>query len=314
VLPDYITFSAPIPVAERLLESLPSPWTTKRSVSAFYEETRRCGGVTVSMPADPNAAARVEVSGNGCRELEAAQAVTNWQAFLARLLREKAKFTRLDAALDDHTELLCIDIIITACEERRVVSRFREINFHPKMDASTGETTGRGVSFGTRGSRTYIRIYDKALQQRVPGPWVRVEIETRKEQAHRLAEVIVKHGAQAVPPLLLNYLDFKERGPAKRRNRLKTASWWTAFLGTTERRRLETAPRNVSLESTHNWLIQGVSSSFARVHDSDMGDRLVVEMLAHGRQKLKGKSIGAIKSQAEPVTKPPQKRSARDAN
>lgn len=198
---DYLTFTAPVPVAEWLLNGLNSPWTSKRSLSAFYEETRRCGGVTVSMPGNPNAAARVEVSGDGCRELEAARAMTDCQPFLDRLLREGATFTRLDYALDDLTGLLCMEQIVACCQEKRVVSRFKEISFHPKVNASTGETTGAGVSLGGRGSRTYLRLYDKSLQMHVPGHWIRAEIETRKERAHNLVKPIARDGVQVVPPL-----------------------------------------------------------------------------------------------------------------
>jgi len=294
MFPDYLTFSVPVAVAERLLGSLRSPWTTKRSVSASYEETRRCGGVTVSMPADPNAAARVEVSGNGCRELEAAGAVTDWQAYLAWLLREGARFTRCDYARDDQAGRLCLDTIIACCKEHRVVSRFREIDLHPKMDASTGAEIGNGVTFGVRGSETYIRIYDKALQMGVPGHWIRVELETRKDKAHRLVRAITQDGAQAVPPVLLGCLDFKVQGTAKKRNCWKSEPWWTTFLGTAERSRLGTAPRNVSLENKKRWLMQCVSPTFALVHDSGMGNRLVEEMLAHGRQKLRYSAAEAI--------------------
>ena len=294
MLLDYLTFRVPVAVAERLLGSLHSPWTTKRSVSASYEETRRCGGVTVSMPADPNAAARVEVSGNGCRELEAAGAVTDWQAYLAWLLREGARFTRCDYARDDQAGRLCLDTIIACCKEHRVVSRFREIDLHPKMDASTGAEIGNGVTFGVRGSETYIRIYDKALQMGVPGHWIRVELETRKDKAHRLVQAIAKDGAQAMPPVLLSYLDFKVQGTAKKRNCWKSEPWWTTFLGTAERSRLGTAPRNVSLENKKRWLMQCVSPTFALVHDSDLGEGLSEGMLAHGRQKLRYSAAEAI--------------------
>lgn len=294
MFPDYLTFSVPVPVAERLLESLHSPWTSKRSLSTSYEEMRRCGGITVSMPADPNAAARIEVSGNGCRELEAAGAVTDWQAYLACLLREEAKFTRCDYALDDQVGLLCMDTIIACCKESRVVSRFREITFHPKVDANTGAEIGNGVSFGVRGSKTYIRIYDKAMQQGDSGHWIRVELETRKDKAHSLVQAIAQGSAQAVPPRLLSYLDFKVQGTAKKHNCWKSEPWWAGFLGTAERRSSGTAPRNVSLESQHGWLMKYTATTFALVHDSGMGKRLITEMLAHGRQKLRYSAAEAI--------------------
>ncbi len=303
MFPDYLTFSVPLPVAEWLLGSLTSPYMSKRSPSSTYEEVRRCGGVSISVPANPNAEARVEVTGDGCRELEAAGTVAHWPTFLRSLLNDGARFTRFDFAIDDQIGLLNLDHIITACEEGRVVSAYKSVDFRPKLDGTTGQIIGRGVTFGTRGSESYVRIYDKELQQAVPGHWIRVELETRKERAQALAEAIAKRGAQVVPPILLSYLNFKVQGRDKRRCRWKTESWWTTFLGTTRRRRLEVAPRNVSLEKTYRWLIRSVAPAFARVYDSGIGEQLITQMLAHGRSRLNRIPATATRSEAEPAAK-----------
>ena len=306
MFPDYLTFTVALPIAEWLLGLLNSPYTTKRSVSSFYEEVRRCGGVSVSVPVNSEGMARVEVSGNGCRELEAAGAVTRWPPFLRSLLNDGARFTRFDFAIDDQTSLLSLDQIITGCEEGRVVSAYKSVDFRPKLDGITGQIIGRGVTFGTRGSESYIRIYDKALEQNLAGHWIRVELETRKERAQALAKAIAKQGTQVVPPILLGYLDFKVRGTAERRCRWKTEGWWTTFLGTARRCRLEVAPRNVSMENTYRWLIRSVAPAFARVHDSGIGEQLITQMLAHGRMKLKRTPAEVVKTEVEPAAKAEQ--------
>ena len=117
MFPDYLTFTVALPIAEWLLGLLNSPHTTKRSVSSIYEEVRRCGGVSVSVPVNSEGLAYVVVSGNGCRELEAAGAVTHWPTFLRHLLSDGARFTRFDFAIDDQTGLLSLDRIITVCKE-----------------------------------------------------------------------------------------------------------------------------------------------------------------------------------------------------
>ena len=300
MLLDYLVFNAPVSTAKCLLDTLPGPWSSKASPTVAYQQIQRCGGVSLSIPTHQAAPIHVNVTGKGCRELEAA-GMTDWRAVIGGLLDGGAKFSRIDFALDDHpangeTGLLDLDEMIAACQGRRAVLHYRSIDLHPKLDPITGTVIGRGISFGNRQSDTCIRIYDKALQLGVPGHWIRVELEAHGQRAQALAKSLVKTGAGIVPSVLLGYLDFKEAGQTSRRSRQKSWAKWTAFLGTTQRCRLEVAPRNVSRDNTYHWLIRHVSPSFARLHDGGMGDKLVQEMLTEGRMKLQSRAIRSPKA------------------
>ena len=286
MFPDYLVFNAPAAVVSCLFDGHPDPWTSRISTSIFYTEVKRCGGISVSMPSRRNAPVHVEVKAKGCREMEALGIVTDWQEFFVSMIERDAIFSRLDCAVDDETGLLSIDEIITACQEARAISRYKTIDFWPKLNGRTGAIIGRGATFGYRKSLTYIRIYDKALEQRLTGHWIRVEVEAKKRQAQALAKAIAQNGPNVIPAFLLHCLRFVEPNQMCRRDRQVTAAWWTKFLGTETSFRLETAPRNVSRDTNYDWLIRSAGPSFAKHYDNGMGQRLTDEMLASGRLKL----------------------------
>lgn len=300
MFPDYLVFNAPACVVSWLLERHEWHWTSKISTSVFYTEIRCCGGITLSIPTHSSAPVHVSVTGNGCRELQAAGIVTDWQKFFVSMIEGGAKFSRLDCAIDDKALLLDIDEIIAACEEARVSSHYQAIDPRVKLDRATGAVIGKGVTFGQRESLTYIRIYDKALEQHVPGHWIRVEIEAKKKRAQELAKAIAEKGADVVPAYLLSCLRFRERGQTCRHDRQTTAVWWTKFLGTVKSFRLEAEPRNRSQDANYRWLIRGAGPSFTKYYDGGMGQQLIDEMLAAGRLKQTQQSEMRAESKKPP--------------
>lgn len=306
MFPDYLVFNAPACVVSWLLERHEWHWTSKISTSVFYTEIRCCGGITLSIPTHSSAPVHVSVTGNGCRELQAAGIVTDWQKFFVSMIEGGAKFSRLDCAIDDKALLLDMDEISAACTEGRVSSRYQVINPQGSLNGVTGAVTGRSITFGQRKSLTYIRIYDKSLEQHVTGHWIRVEVEAKKKRAQELAKAIAEKGADVVPAYLLSCLRFREKGQTCRRDRQATAAWWTKFLGTVKRFQLEAAPRNTSQDVTYHWLIRSAGPPFTKLHDGGMGQRLVDEMLAAGRlkQTQQAGKRAQSKKPPKPVVKP----------
>jgi len=291
-------------VKEWIQSCLRGPWIGIDHAPYQYTHTLKCGGVSILTDKPGSDNIRLVISGGGCRELEGAGAVSSWPAFLARLLSVNAKFSRLDAAIDDHDGVLSMDTILLCCKEGRVVSRYNKIMPLEEMCSTTGLVKGREVQFGERSSKTLIRIYDKALKEQVAGHWIRVELETHDEKAQALAQALTQTVAEGkedvVPATLLGCVDFKVRGSAERRERWTTEAWWTRFLGTTERFHLETAPRNESLEKSYYWLLRIVSRVFAMVYYSGSYPALIEDMLEQGRQKWDAKLAKDARKQQKP--------------
>lgn len=202
----------------------------------------------------------VEVTGQGCRQLEAEGMIDNpapeyamvggWQTFLANIIDLGGKTTRLDVAIDDRDGLVPMGFVQAAIEEGRVSSRFRQGRVYVDYDLSTGAGGGTTAYFGSAQSQMFVRIYNKAAEQSLAADvhWTRVELQARKERAAQLAEQIVKHGMGCVVAVLSNYLDFKEPGQGDtNRTRQVSASWWSEFLATAEKLRLSVAPARKTL-------------------------------------------------------------------
>lgn len=287
-------------VTEWIKRSLPEPWIALDFAPGRYTRTLRCGSVSILTDAPNTESIHLLISGRGCRELEKAGLAMDWPGFIARLLRVEANFTRLDAAIDDQQRVLSMDKIIGCCREGRVVCRYGKILPTEERHDTTGAVIGQMVAFGKRSSDTSIRIYDKALERGVSGHWVRVEMRCLNAKAQVLAEAVAAGGGDVVPGILLGCLNFKERGTSSRRERWPTTDWWTQFLGTNERFRLEVAPRSGSLEKRYNWLIRQVSCVFATVHDSGQHETLIEDMLSRGRQKRDGEPIRATRKRQGP--------------
>lgn len=300
---DYVQCTISDPsgaVKEWIQGSLRGPWIGLDQSYYKYTHTFECGGVTMNLDKPGSDNIRLVIKGKGCRELEGAGAMTGWSEFLARLLRADAKFSRLDAAIDDHDGVLSMDTILLCCKEGRVVSRYNKIMPYEPRCLTTGRIIGRGASFGERGSTTTIRIYDKAMKEQTGDHWMRVEMEAHDEKAQALAQSIAEGIRDVVPRTLLGCLDFKVRGSTKRRERWATEEWWTRFLGTTERFHLETAPCDESLEKSYHWLMHQVCRAFAVVHDSAAYPALIEDLLKQGRQKRDAKLTKAAQKQQKP--------------
>ena len=280
-------------VIEWIKRNLTGPWTLQDYAYGRYTRTLRCGGVTLLTDAPHDEGIHLIATGQGCRELERAGLVEDWPDFIARLLRADGNFTRIDAAIDDRDGALCMDEMFRCYQEGRIVCRYGTLIQSEERDDVTGAVKGRMLKLGKRGSLTSIRIYDKGLEQKVSHHWIRVELETHDAKAQELAKAIAEQGGGVVPEVLLGCLAFKERGTTDRRERWPTAKWWTRFLDTEECFRLQTAPRNGSLEQLYHWLIRQVSRALATLHDSGLYPTLWDDLLAQGRLKRDGRTVKA---------------------
>ncbi len=301
---DYVQCTISDPsgaVKEWIQGSLRGPWIGLDHVPYQYTHTLKCGGVSIFVDDPSNDKIRLVIKGEGCRELEGAGAMTSWAEFLARLLRVDAKFSRLDAAIDDHDGVLSMDTILLCCKEGRVVSRYNKIMPLEPLCLTTGQVTGRGAAFGERGSETLVRIYDRGMKEQTANLWVRVELEAHDKKAQALAQAIAEGREDVVPRTLLACINFKVKGSTERRERWATEEWWTRFLGTTERFHLETAPCDESLEKSYHWLMHQVCRAFAVVHDSAAYPALIEDLLKQGRQKRDAKLTKAAQKRQKPM-------------
>ena len=142
------------------------------------------------------------------------------------VLLQGGKFTRLDVAID--TDQVHISEIDAAVRYGNLVSRSQKRDYR-------GSYGGEGftIYIGSRSSSRFIRIYDKAAEQKVEGVWTRCEVEFKAKQAQRAAD----HIASGTDPraLIVSSLDFRDSSADSNISRCPQLPWWSAWVGSVKR-------------------------------------------------------------------------------
>lgn len=207
-----------------------------------------------------------------CLEWEAANLV-------AGALANGAKFTRIDIARDDQAGILNLETIVSKLREWEVQTRWQSwsrIESH-----SRGAPGGQTVYIGNRASGGFLRIYDKAAQTQTAGHWIRVELELKQDKAVAMSKLIAKRDFD-FSNVLYDHIRFLEPCTGHRR-RWPDSPWWTDFLGTCERCKLELPKYEIGLEDVQNWFENTCTSALYLLKETGTD---VQEILAKGREKF----------------------------
>jgi phage replication initiation protein len=231
-------------------------------------------GVTVLHGGRPEMGVHVEVSGAGCRQLEAEGVVECWQQFIARCLAFNGRFGRIDVAIDDRAGLLDMQQIEGAAWRGRC--KGRQVLRDTDRD---GVELGHTIYFGSRESDTFCRLYDKRLEQRAKGAtddshWVRAELELKSERAHALAQVLAAGDLMAtVAGVLRSHLVFVEPTADTHRERWPVCEWWLRFLAEAEKVKLKLKPAEglLTIQRAHRWLTVAAGPVLAALMEHQQG-------------------------------------------
>ena len=248
-------------------------WSVMEYPFYGYGSGVRCGGVVVLWDGHrEDMGVHVQVTGSGCRELEA-RGLADWRGWFRDRFNAGAKFTRVDHAFDDRDGLLDLERMTTDFKAGLLVSRFNSFAPIQEFDGA-GNLTADGFNLGKRAQDTSVCVYDKALEQRqklrgsktvdadayaeklkeLEGHWVRLELRSRNVRADLLVGAIIQQGFTAVASVLRGYMEFKQSGTQSQKTRWGMAPWWFEFVGWAEKARLTVAPLVKQLEQSMAWL------------------------------------------------------------
>lgn len=293
---DWLGFSfpdgtGPEEVAERLG---PEGWSVMPRGWLGYRQGLVRGNCRILFDGAEGMGVHVEVSGQGCRELEGGGIVQDWQTFLGGLLEAGASVSRLDVAVDDFAGHVRLDRVVEGIESGTVVSRYRTWKLETSGSLGDSGSQGRTVYFGSAQSDTRVRIYDKLREQigrgvpaeSLPESWVRVELQARDAKAESMARLLVERGVSVIGPVLRALLDFKEAGTCAQRERWASTAWWSAFLGSLEKVRLTVAGVVRTAAHVYGWLRKQIAPALAVVWALSGGETAVLsELVEHGRER-----------------------------
>jgi len=209
------------------------------------------------------------------------QVLTTPVGLLKRVVEREGKFTRIDIAFDDLDGLLDIDEIYEKLLLGDVVTRWRRVARIEGHVMGDGGKTGYTINVGSRVSESFLRIYDKLLEQMAKKQdvsgidhWVRVELELKGEKADVFGRIIVDTSAfedgrtagELCAELLLGMVDFKDKNEGeKNKSRWQTSTWWEEFVRTTSKLKLSIPKDKRTLQDSKNWLEKFVSSTMSMI-------------------------------------------------
>lgn len=175
----------------------------------------------------------LEMSGKGCRAFESL-GHGNWDYLFDTVRAGDNKITRLDVAFDDLTGVIDIDHLYRETMNLNFVSKFEN------WEVTVG-TKGCTINHGSKSSEVYIRIYDKAKEQKLKdgSHWVRIELQLRGDRAYEFINNGYDLGVK-FSGVMNNYLRYVTPCEDSNKRRWKTADYWQSLLETSEKIKLYT--------------------------------------------------------------------------
>lgn len=282
------------------------PWVYEQKFRNGYPEHYFWNNITISFGADnerwydnPDKTRKdmgicVNFSGQGCRAFETEggdwlflfkrfQGDIPWAAVhespvdFCRVFKKDRRFnvTRLDLAFDDHSDYLDIYRIKMDVEERNYISKATYVDY-TWSDDQMDDIQGLSIGIGSKKSKFYVRIYDKAAERGYKDRhWVRCELQLRDDRALvAMAEILdTGHVGRTVAGILRNYITFRVPSEDTNKSRWPIAYYWQRVIGTMEKISLWIKPGEpYNISKSEYWLKNQYGqliSTLSRIQDSD---------------------------------------------
>jgi hypothetical protein len=242
----------------------------------------------------------LDMSGQGCRMLETLYPDIKWVSFISWFMEhEGSHIARLDIACDDKPELgkngmLCLETMIDHFKKNKYISLSRRKIFTDGDEQS--------LIFGSPSSDRRLRIYNKALERKYYGHWIRVEFQLRDDSALSFFMRAWENNSigQAFYGLLIGYLRFTTNvnQDDHNQNRLVTCVWWNKFCKFSSKiKGFYLGGLEYNLQSLNDFVTKQAASSLRTFVEINKGDLTsLIEMCQSA--KLNKKQDFLIKTEA----------------
>ena len=231
----------------------------------------------------------------------------HFQLVTAWVLERKGHFGRIDVAMDDRSGVIDIERIYASVVAGNCVSHFRKSQLVAGLDLGSGVQTGQTICLGSRQSDTYLRIYDKAAEQRakeksVEGTWVRWEMEWKDERADAvgLALSVLDHERfqKYLVGVFRTAVDFRDCTRAddpKDRYFAPLLDWWKVLTDGMERAKLEITKAVKKIEDVKKWTEKSLSPMLGLLcAHPEAGERWLVNTIIEGVERWRAKHLALL--------------------
>lgn len=162
---------------------------------------------------------------------------------------------------------------------------------------------GRGATiyFGSPLSEFRLRFYDKSAERKLDKDfvWNRLEAQLRGDRADMFCRSL--SSIDDISKLILGYLDFKDLSADSsdtNSTRFKTATWWSDFLGVTEKIRVSAGAVVKTVEDMAKWADKQLGTTLAILEDT-LGSHTLAKIVSDGRAKFRKKHFNIIRAYNE---------------
>ena len=185
------------------------------------------------------------------------------------------RFTRVDVAFDWEIEATpVIDQMVESIQKGEYTSRWQLENARSCVRTRALRAPGDTLYLGSPQTDCRLRVYDKAAERGVEGPWLRAEFQVRKERADAAICLLTVPDEEAVDYfkcLILGYIDIKEPHESDtNKRRWPTADWWADMWGR-QKGRITLGSKMPTEDQLRSWL-EKLGPSLAILLEIDGGD------------------------------------------
>lgn len=265
-----------------LFQTLPKGMMGYKSQTAF-------DNIKVLFDGKEDMGVHVILSGKGCRQYETKESIL-W--LLDRINENKGKLTRIDIALDDFKgNLIPFKKIKKDIIKGNIITKWKSSLEYNKRDTN-GKMLGETISLGSRTSDTYLRIYDKALEQGHDGIWNRIELEIKKKNAEEIQNILNEYTVATIfKGVLNNYLRIVQPHETDtNKSRWKTQPYWEKLINGIDKIKLTQKKEEKSIDEKKEWIKKQVGPTMAIVSILENGDdAFFKEVINESIDKMKPK-------------------------
>lgn len=235
---------------------------------------------------------------------------------LAKWVRDHGgKFTRLDKAFDDRVGVATIAMVRRAIGKGQAVTRFKDMLSLNRLGLERKkEAKGETLNIGSRKSRSFLRVYDKAIEQRqkgveVDGPWVRWELELKEERANVCGQALASLDEDEYRRFLIGVLrsaiDFRqtdwEAEPIERM-RACPVRWWARLTEGFAKARLMVEATVKHIEDVKQWVSKSLAPMLAVIVKApSAGQAWLEKVIKTGTDRWRPKHYALIQRPMPPM-------------
>ncbi|UVT15538.1 MAG: replication initiation factor domain-containing protein [Nitrospira sp.] len=310
----WLRFTIPSSTVDEVIHLIGGDWIKDQKGFQGYQQSWLSRGNTGGLGRIGTGAKRNvrEVHVDLSQELISDWTYEKFQHIAQWVFDKQGHFGRIDIALDDRSGLIDVDHLYQAVAIGQCVSHFRQSRLIAGLDIGSGSDTGKTLCLGSRQSDTYLRIYDKAAEQRakerpVQGSWLRWEMEWKNERAQAVGLALSTLDQEAFQRYIVGVfrtaVDFRDCTRAddpKDRYYAPLLDWWKVLTEGMERAKLAIVKSVRKIEEVKLWAEKSLSPMLGLLcAHPEAGERWLVKTIVDGVDRWRSKHLALLQSGQE---------------